>query len=296
VVVYTLPPNIACPAPITAECTGGSSATVTVPNATASDVCGDVAVTGPADAASYPLGTTALDFGATDDVGNSSSCATSVTVTDTIAPVFDVDALGTQAVLGHCDGSPASFTLPTATDGCKAVSVACTQVPGDSFGANTVTCTATDGSGNPTQATMTVNVLPPLRVAFLEPLADAGIANLFEVKSTIPNKIKLYACNGDDVTSALAGSVTARLTINYREAGSPAAGTAIVPTFTGVGDEGGVFVHDGDQLRYNLKTNTASYPAGSINNSHYFDDIATVTYNAAPNIVAGQGDARLESK
>jgi hypothetical protein len=305
-VADTTPPAITCPAPITAECTGGSSATVNVPNANASDVCGDVAVTGPTGAASYPLGTTALGFGATDDFGNSSSCATSVTVTDTIAPVFDAASLGPQTVLGHCDSSPVRFTLPTATDGCQAVSVACTEVPGDSFGANTVTCTATDGSGNHTQATMTVNVVQPLRVAFLAPLADdnvaddinadADIANLFQVKSTIPNKIKLYACTGADVTNALAYSVTARLTINYREDSTPAAGTAIVPTFTGVGDEGGVFVHNGDQLQYNLKTDTASYPAGSINNSHYFADIVTVTYNSAPNIVAGQEDARLESK
>jgi Nidogen-like/HYR domain len=305
-VADTTAPAITCAAPVVAECTGNSSATVDVPNAAASDVCGGVAVTGPAGAASYPLGTTPVGFGATDDFGNASSCATSVTVADTIAPVFDPGSLGTRTVLGSCNGAPVSFTLPTATDGCQAVTVTCTPLPGDSLGANTVTCTATDGSGNDTQAAITVNVLAPLRLAFQAPLSDdnvaddintdADVANMFEVKRTIPNQVKVFACSGADVTTAIAAGVTLRLTTSFRDDTSGNAGTAIVPTFTGVGDAGGVFVLTGDHFHYNQKTDSTSYPAGSVNNTHYFQNVVTLTYNAAPSIVAGQEDARLESK
>jgi hypothetical protein len=305
-VADTTAPAISCAAPITAECTANGAATVDVPNATASDVCGGVAVTGPAGAASYPLGTTAVDFGATDDAGNVTSCATSVTVADTLRPVFDPASLGPRTVLGSCDGAPVSFTLPTAIDACQAVTVTCAPLAGNSLGANTVACTATDGSGNHTEATITVNVLAPLRLAFQAPLADdnvaddintdADVSNVFQVKSTIPNQIKVFACSGADVTTSLASSVTVRLTVNLRSDTSSGAGTSIVPVFTGVGDAGGVFVLTGDHFHYNQKTDPAVYPAGSINNASYFDNVVTLTYNAAPGIVAGHEDARLESK
>jgi hypothetical protein len=305
-VADTAAPAITCAAPITTECTGNRAATVDVPAATATDVCGGAAVAGPAGAASYPLGTTAVGFSATDDAGNLASCATTVTVADTTRPVFDPASLGAQTVLGSCDGAPVRFTLPAATDACQAVAVTCTPLPGDSLGANTVTCTATDGSGNHTEATITVNVLPPLRLAFQAPLSDdnvaddierdADVANVFEVKRTIPNQIKVFACSGADVTTAIAGSVTLRLTTSFRDDTSNSAGTAIVPSFTGVGDAGGVFVLTGDHFQYNQKTDATTYPSGSINNSHYFENIVTLTYNAAPSIVAGQEDVRLESK
>jgi len=305
-VADTTPPAITCAAPITAECTGNSSATVDVPNATASDVCGGAAVTGPAGAASFPLGTTTLGFGATDDFGNASSCATSVTVADTTAPVFDPGSLDTRTVLGNCDGAPVSFTPPTATDSCQGVTVTCDSLSGDSVGVNTVTCTAVDGSGNHTEAIITVNVLAPLRLAFQAPLSDdnvaddintdADVANVFEVKRTIPNKIKVFACDGADVTTGVADSVTLRLTVNFRDDGNGGTGTSIVPTFTGVGDVGGVFVLTDDHFHYNQKTDPDSYPTGTVNDSHYFDNVVTLTYNSAPNIVAGQEDARLESK
>jgi hypothetical protein len=104
------------------------------------------------------------------------------------------------------------------------------------------------------------------------------------------------ACSGADVTTAIAGSVTLRLTTSFRDDTGSGAGTSIVPTFTGVGDVGGVFVLTGNHFHYNQQTDPKSYPTGSINNSHYFDNVVTLTYNAAPSIVAGQEDARLESK
>jgi len=305
-VVDTTAPQLICPAPISAECTGNSSAIVDVPNAIASDICGGTTVTGPAGSASYPLGTTTLGFGVTDDFGNTSSCATSVTVADTTSPVFDPSSLGDQTVLGNCDGTSISFTPPTATDSCQAVIVTCDSLAGNSFGTNSVTCTATDGSGNHTTATITVNVIQPLRLAFQEPLSDdnvaddintdADVSNVFEVKRTIPNKIKVFSCAGTDVTAAIASSVTLRLTINLRDDTSSGPGTPIVPSFIGVGGADGRLVLTGNHFHYNQDTNLTDYPTGTNNNTQFFDNVVTLTYNSAPSIIAGQEDARLESK
>src|SRR5207244_1998711 len=128
-------------------------------------------------------------------------------------------------------------------DVCQRVTVTCSPLVGNSFGANSVSCTATDAAGNQSTTTLTVNVIEPLRIAFLSPLADDNVAddintdadatNVFQVKSTIPHKVKLYACSGADVTAARA--VTVRLTVSLRT-GDVGSGINIIPTYTGAGD------------------------------------------------------------
>ncbi len=305
-VADTLAPAISCPAPIVAECAASGAAIVDVPAATASDACGGVIVAGPAGPASYPLGTTTIGFGASDDFANLAFCTSTVTVGDTTAPAFDPTTLEPQTVLGTCDGSPVGFTPPSALDACQGVTVSCTPVAGDSIGANTSTCTATDGSGNQTTATIAIHVVAPLRLAFRSPLeddnaaddieTDADVANVFEVKRTIPNKVKVHACNGADVTAAVASSVTLRLTVSYREDGDPGPGTSIEPDYHGVGAPGGVLVLTGGQFHYNQATDPATYPPGSVNDGHHFRNVVTLTYDSAPGVVAGREDVRLESR
>jgi len=241
-----------------------------------------------------------------DEAGNTSSCTNIVTVRDTTPPIFTAASLGARTVVGNCAGTAVAFTLPTATDVCQSVTVTCTPLAGNSLGANTVTCTAVDTSGNKTTATITVNVLQPLRIVFRQPLSDdnvandintdADVANVFEVKRTIPNEVALYSCGGADVTAANSAGVTLRLTVNYRTDTSSGAGTVIVPTYNGVGAAGGLMVYTGGAFQYNLSTDSAHYPNGSVNNSNYFDDVITATYNVLPSMIAGQEDARLESK
>jgi hypothetical protein len=94
----SLVPSIVCPSGATVECQGNLQAIVAIGPATASDVCGGVTITnshnaGGADASgSYPLGTTNVTFTATDGSGNTASCAISVTVVDTLAPILTVTA------------------------------------------------------------------------------------------------------------------------------------------------------------------------------------------------------------
>ena len=81
------PPSIVCPAATTAECTGNAMATVDPGDATVTD-CSSFVVDDPG-AAPYPVGSTSVGYTATDAAGNASSCATTVTVVDTLAPVID---------------------------------------------------------------------------------------------------------------------------------------------------------------------------------------------------------------
>ena len=304
-IVDTTDPTIACPADVVVECTAhGQALAVDAGHATATDVCNDTTVTDPA-VASYALGTTTVTHSAIDEAGNATSCTNHVIVRDTTGPVFDPASLGPRTVLGSCGAGNVSFTLPTATDACETATVTCTPVAGTSVGANTVTCTATDVAGNVTTTTITVNVLAPLRLAFHSPLeddnqandvdTDADVANLFKVGSTIPHQLKIFACNGTDVTASVASQVTLRLTETYRS-GVGGASSTIVPEYSGVGDAGGLLVYNGAFFKYNLNTNKSDYPAGTASSAAYFSSLVTATYNVAPWIVVAREDARLESR
>lgn len=102
-VVDSAPPSIACPTSMVIECQSDLHAVVSIPVATASDVCDAVTIVnsrngGGADASgSYPLGTTPVTFTATDGSGNTASCQTTVTVRDTIPPA--VTAVASPSLL-----------------------------------------------------------------------------------------------------------------------------------------------------------------------------------------------------
>lgn len=80
------PPVITCPPAVVVECTGNGQAPVDPGDATATD-CSVFTVTDPGPG-SYPLGTTSVDYTATDAAGNQSSCQTEVTVRDTTPPAI----------------------------------------------------------------------------------------------------------------------------------------------------------------------------------------------------------------
>jgi hypothetical protein len=86
-VIDTTAPTIACPAAVTAQCTGNNAGIVTPAMATAADNCSVASITGPA-AGSYPLGTTNVTYTATDGSGNTSSCSTTIRVVDDTPPTI----------------------------------------------------------------------------------------------------------------------------------------------------------------------------------------------------------------
>ncbi|HYO52173.1 HYR domain-containing protein, partial [Archangium sp.] len=152
-------PLLTCPAPLTAECSGGA-ASVTPPAATASDTCQLAEVVNPA-AASFPLGTTVLTYSAKDTFGNQATCTSSIEVADTRPPLLVLN--GRDTVTLACGvGTPYIEQGATASDVCQGdlssqVLISGTVDP-STPGSYTVTYTVADASGNTAAATRTVHV------------------------------------------------------------------------------------------------------------------------------------------
>jgi hypothetical protein len=152
-------PAITAPADITVSTDAGQPhASYSPQPATATDNCPGVTVENPP-AMNFPMGTTTLTYTATDASGLMSTANWSITVVDdeppvlTIPPSFAVNATTPS-------GAVVSFSY-SATDNGGPASVTCSRASGSTFaiGQTTVTCTATDGSGNTTPGSFTVTVV-----------------------------------------------------------------------------------------------------------------------------------------
>jgi hypothetical protein len=148
-----VPPVISgIPADAAIEATGpaGAAYTYVAPTAT-DDVDGTDAVDcNPASGSTFPLGDTTVTCTATDSVGNTASAHFTVHVVDTTPPVLRVPTGPVAVDATSPEGAIADYTA-TATDVVDgAVAPSCAPAPGSTFpiGDTTVTCTATDKSGN----------------------------------------------------------------------------------------------------------------------------------------------------
>ncbi|HEY0742921.1 MAG TPA: HYR domain-containing protein [Chryseosolibacter sp.] len=156
----TKPVVTSCPSNIsltTATC--GAAVSWTPPTAT--DICGVTLTSNFAPGATFPVGTTAVTYTATDPSGNSQTCTFNVTVVDNVLPVIAGCNTGTIQVIAPSNScnAVATWTLPTASDNCSVV-LTSTHNPGATFpvGMTDVTYTATDPSGNKTTCTFKVHV------------------------------------------------------------------------------------------------------------------------------------------
>jgi hypothetical protein len=122
----------------------------------------------PVASATYPVGTTAVTFTATDNSNNSSSCTFQITVNDTEAPVISCPANIVSTVNAQGCAAVLSIPAPVATDNCSLASVVNdynnSADASDTYplGTSTVTFTATDGSGNVANCAFTVEVTTDL--------------------------------------------------------------------------------------------------------------------------------------
>jgi hypothetical protein len=155
-VVSGAAPEITVPANITAEATSPAGTTVTFTVTATNDAT--VACT-PASGSTFALGTTTVNCTATN-AGGSDSGSFTVTVVDTTDPVLslpaDITAEATSAS-GAAVNYVASASDLVDTD----VAVQCTPASGATFalGTTTVSCSATDDSGNSSTGTFTVTVV-----------------------------------------------------------------------------------------------------------------------------------------
>lgn len=159
----TTDPILTMPVNQTLEATapGGAVATFAV---TANDnIDGDVSASIVCDANSgnmFALGVTTVSCTAEDTAGNSGSGSFTITVEDTTAPVITFDPNAVVVVTVSETESEAHYNA-TATDaGDAAPSLSCSPISGSMFpsGVTTVTCTATDASGNSATESTTVTV------------------------------------------------------------------------------------------------------------------------------------------
>lgn len=154
------PPTLIVPENLTVEATRPTGALVRF-NARATDFEGDpLPVTcNPRSGTIFPLGPTTVTCSASDSFGNSTAKSFTVTVVDTTPPTVTTP---TELVANAVSpgGSPLEFTA-TATDRVdREIVPSCTPTSGSTFavGDTTVTCSATDASGNTSTASFNVHV------------------------------------------------------------------------------------------------------------------------------------------
>ena len=156
----------------------------------------------PAAGAVLSLGTTSVACSVTDAAGASDSDTFDVTVVDTTAPVIAGMPEDVSVTTESSTGTSVTFTLPTASDVVDtAPVVGCTRAAGSTFavGTTTVTCTATDASGNASSATfeVTVTLVAPApgstaSATWLEPVAASGGTFHANRGRVIPIKVQLF--------------------------------------------------------------------------------------------------------
>ena len=156
-------PTISCPSDITVPTTTNQcTAVVNYPAPTVSDNCPGVtySCTWPS-GSTFQKGVTTVTCTATDAAGNESTCTFKVTVQDLQKPAINCASdMTVNTAPGQCS-AVVNYSTPTATDNCPGVTRSCNPPSGSSFpkGTNTVTCTATDTSGNTTNCTFKIIVI-----------------------------------------------------------------------------------------------------------------------------------------
>ena len=195
-VIPNTPPTLTVPADVTAEATGPDGATVGF-SATATDAEDAPPPTPsctPASGTTFALGETTVDCTVTDSGGLTDSGSFLVTVVDTTAPILAGMPPDQTIRTNNPGGAILTYASPTATDTVDpSPSVACSTASGLTIpvGLTTVTCTATDASGNHASdtfdATVVLNTAPVLTVPAdrtAEATSAAGAAVSFAATAT----------------------------------------------------------------------------------------------------------------
>ena len=196
-------PLISIPADFSVEATGPAGATVTYA-ASAMDNSDDMPYLScePASGTTMGLGANTVSCYAEDAAGNGANSAFTVTVVDTTVPSLPVLDDQTAEAAGP-GGATVAWALPVATDIVDpSPGVVCAPASGSLFplGTTTVTCTATDSSGNSDAESFDVTVqdtTAPLMPALLDVFAEAGSA-----AGAIVNWAPISATDAYDVSVA----------------------------------------------------------------------------------------------
>jgi hypothetical protein len=258
----TTPPAIlGVPSEITEEATGpdGDKVSWQMPIATDA-VDGSVGVqfsskSGLTSGETFPLGTTRVDCEATDRAGNKSIESFEVKVSDTTPPEIVGVPANMIVAATSARGATVTYDVPTATDAVDgARPVRCTPESGTVFtlGTSTVTCTATDSSGNAATASFNVSITYAWS-GVLQPL-DADGSSIFKLGSTIPVRFRL--------TGESAGITDAAAKLYVAKIGDDVAGEEVKAVSTASSIEGNHFRYDRTSEQYIFNWSTKALDTG----------------------------------
>jgi uncharacterized delta-60 repeat protein len=181
---------LTCPANVTrANDANQCGAVINYPAPTTGS-CGTITCS-PASGSFFPVGTTTVSC--TASAGP--SCSFTVTVNDTQPPQILCPANQTAVTLQPGETTAVvNYPPPSATDNCPGVTSSCVPPSGSTFnvGVTTVSCTATDGSGNTASCSFLVSVFN----ACLQDDANATTVILFNTQTGEYR----YCCNGSVFT------------------------------------------------------------------------------------------------
>lgn len=159
-------PRLTCPANITRTTDANQcAATLNPGTATASDNCSaGLTVTGARSdnqslTAAYPLGTTTINWQATDASGNTAACQQTVAITANSAPLTCPANISVPATSSA--GRVVTYPLPTGSDACSSGTIVCNPASGSTFpmGTTTVNCQRSGSAGQTASCAFTVNVI-----------------------------------------------------------------------------------------------------------------------------------------
>jgi hypothetical protein len=162
-VVPSTPPTLVLPSDIAAEgnAPGGATVGFTV-GATDAEDDPDPTPTCSADSGDFfPLGDTTVECEVTDSTGLTGTGSFTISVADTTAPTLVGLPANVDLTTEDPAGTTAAYSVPTATDEVDpSPVVGCLPAPGAAVptGTTTVTCTATDASGNEASGSFPLNV------------------------------------------------------------------------------------------------------------------------------------------
>jgi hypothetical protein len=191
-------PTISCPANITRSTdTNQCSAVVSYTAPSVSDNCPGVGspICTPASGSAFPKGVTTVSCAVSDGSGNQSGCSFTVTINDAQAPSIVCPPSQVVALANPSDTTVlVNYPSPTYSDNCPGTSVVCNPPSGSAFplGLSTVTCVATDTSGNQASCSFIVTTFD----ICLQDDSSAGTVILFN--STTGDY--LFCCSGTSYT------------------------------------------------------------------------------------------------
>ena len=154
-------PTLTLPSTVTAEATSPTGATVSYAASGSDSLSGiDGFSCIPASSFTFPIAATAVSCSATDKAGNTGSVSFKVTVVDTTPPKLSIPS--DMTVQASSTGAVVTFSASASDLVDGSMPVTCTPASGSTFplGTNTVTCSASDKTGNKASASFKVTVTP----------------------------------------------------------------------------------------------------------------------------------------